>query len=369
MGLNDDVLEDLEQNNTVLDNDVVKLPQDSSAPKEAVTLTVDQSKQPSAVPDAELAKLPEMEVAIKLVEDGQEKVVQLTDVENEIIGQESISRSGAEMINASFEGFLSASVPLSHYTQSPSKTNLSHAKRFMRTNIAKEEAAIASNFELLIAQPLSDAKEMYSRLMSTYIPAIQDELIWLQSQNQELKQKLVECKDSIFPAIPDTDSLLTNEFINIAIADLVTIPDFDSPVSANFKAIRQLLKYRDLHNFVLAIKDGTSVQEAVCPEVTGKYEGYPVTIADLLDFYSMNLRFNLAALDNMAQENIKTLTGIHDEALKHMETPEQTKAFISESMPVLGESFATLGRCMSLMQRLSLLNYNSKAMFDFIRSM
>lgn len=362
MALNDGVLDDLDNNNPVLDNDIVQLPQGSNVPKESMTILVDNSQKESVIPPEEMAKLPEMDVAIKLVEDNQEKVVQLSEIEEEIIGDSTMSQSKAELVNASFEGFLSGSVKLVEFTQAPSKTNVGYAKSFMRKAIAKEEAAVVSSYQLLIEQPLTDAKEMFMRLSTSYVPAICDQLSWLQCQNADLKQKLVECKDSIFP----TED---GEFTNITLMDLSESPSINCEVSANFTALRQLLKHHDVHSFVLSIKNGKSVQDALSMDAIKEYAGIPVTTVDLLDFYATDIRSQLTLISELSQEYFAKLNQIQEEAMKNMVTSEQSNKYISQTMPDLEESFAYLSRALTLLHRLSLLNYNSKAVFEFLHTL
>lgn len=365
MNLNSGVLDDIESANPVLDNEIVEIPSGDTAQNGnslVLQVNMDDKSNPSIIPEEELKVIPPIDTSFKLVEDGQAKVISLKDVEAEIIGQESISRSSVEYVNVAFEDVLNGPVKLNEFTVNPSKTNCSYVRQHMRRSIAKEEAAVVSNFQLLLDQPLSDAKEAYSRILVSYIPLISNQLYEMQGLVTSMGDTVIANKNSVFPTN-------NNGFVNIATTDFEDIDATNIPDAAavgNITTLAMLTKKSTLRAFIHAVIEAKTYPEALSKEMVPVFMSYPTNARHLLKFYSGNAKDYINYLETTCEEQFKILNTLSSNCKDNMQTPEMTEQFISTSMPVMEQAFTVLTRAMHLIQQLSMLNYNAKGYLTYI---
>lgn len=368
MNLNDGVLDDLEDA-PIIDGSLIIPPAGGELPMaDPITLEVDldNKQEQDILPETDVAALPAMDIALKLVKDGQEKVISLKAVENEILAQESMSRSSAEYVSASFESIFSGPVKLSEFTISPSKTNLDYVKKHMKQTIALEEAAVVTNFQLLLEQPLADAKDMYSRILVSYLPTIYAQISDMRGLVLKFAEGIGNNKNSVFPNGENT-------FINIGTADFSAIKVTSVPNEAacgNLGALQKILKKPHLTAFVHAVMDGKTFPEAISTEYHPTYMGVPTTVQDLLKFYSGDVRSYIEHLESVCTAQFQYLNDLAENVKREEAAPDPTSGIsLSGGMPSIQDAFAILDRAMNLIHQLSLLNYNAKGFMTYISTL
>lgn len=358
----------------IIDGDVVKTSGSETSGLKDVTVLTGSDVVPTTgavVPEADLEKLPGMDVSLKIVEDGQVKVTTLKDVESGIIGQESINRATVEHLATAFESLLDGPVTISEFTTAPSRTNFDFIKRQMSKGIAKEEQALIGNFELLLGQPTEHAKALYQQVLVSYIPALESQLYGLRSLGHDKAECILNTKNSVFP-------FGEAEFVDLATVDVSTL-DVSKVNSDSLKgqgilscieAAGMLLKDPSVAQFVHSVIEGAPQASSISKENRPVYMGRPTCGKDLLDFYTKDVIEYVRYIETVCEEQFKILNTVSEEVRTNMgvSIPEDNVT-LSKAMPVIQTSFAVLERSMRLIHRLSLLNYNSKVFLTFLSSL
>jgi len=370
MGLNADVLDDL-PDTPIVDGDLIAPPSDIPKSKESITIVPenDEVKAEGPIPQEQLEKLPTMDVAFKLVEDGQSKVVQLKDVESEILAQESINRHGAEYISAAFEGFLSGPVRLNEFTVGLSKTNYGYAVKQMATAVAKEEAAVVSNFQLLIDQPLSDAKAILEQLVASYIPAVRSMLYELRGQTLGLNEKLAANKNVVVPMEGQFVNLLKVDLRSLDASKMEGLSIDVKKLDASVRSIQQLLKCPWVNALVWSALEGKGFDNVKNPETRMSYIDCPLTVVELVKFFSSDIDAIIDEVVKDSQEAIQCLSDVQVKSDEHKDKPEAIKAYINEAMPTMQGCFKTVSSTAHFVNDLAKLSFSSSCLFDFYASL
>lgn len=368
MNLNSGVLDDIEDA-PIVDNAVVVAPLVGQKPiGDPITVEVDMDdvKKEDTATDEDIAKLPSMDVSLKLVEDGQSKVLALKEVEQEILGQECISKDIAQYVSVSFESIFSGHVKLSEFTQSPSKTNFDYVKKHMKEAIALEEASLVSNFQLLLEQPLSDAKDAFGRILSSYIPTIDAQLFEMRALVLKYAEAIGNNKNSVFPNGDNT-------FINLATADFSAINKVavqNKAALGNLVAIQKILTKPATITFVHAVNDAKAYPEAISTEFHPTYMGSVTTVQDLLKFYGSDVQSYVEHLEIVCAEQFSHLNELSEQVKVQTAVIDAEKNIsLSAAMPGIQDAFTVLHRAMHLIQQLSLLNYNAKGFMEYISTL
>lgn len=370
MGLNADVLDDL-PDTPIVDGDLIAQPSDIPKSKESITIVPenDEVKAEGPIPQEQLEKLPTMDVAFKIVEDGQSKVVQLRDVEAEILAQESINRHGAEYISAAFEDFLSGPVRLNEFTVGLSKTHYAYSIKQMGSRIAKEEAAVVSNFQLLIDQPLNDAKVILEQLVASYIPAVRSMLYDLRGQTLGLAEKLAANKNVVVP--------MENQFVNLLKVDLRVLDASKiegltidvKKIDAAVKSIQELIKCPFVNALIWTVLEGKTYSNVQDSTSRLSYMGCALTIMDLVKFFSSDVESIIDEMVTASEEAIKCLLDVQSKSDQHKDKPEAIRAYINEAMPCLQECFKTVSQTTHLVNDLAKLSFSSSCLIEFYASL
>ena len=143
-------LSDLDDN---VNTDIVKEPGSTSAGDPGVII---ENKTPG-VKKSETPLTPEQLLAItdsgtqfNIVTDGVSRIVELKEIQEQIISNESINQTDASYINDVFGNLFNNRLSLEEFTTLPSKTNFLYVKNFMRNKIAMEHEAAEVKFKRFV---------------------------------------------------------------------------------------------------------------------------------------------------------------------------------------------------------------------------
>lgn len=365
MNINEGVLDDIEET-SIVDDDIIKLPSAETTNKEPILIvaTDDDRTVNSLVPQALIEKLPEMDVSLKIVTDGEAKVVSLQDIETEIVAQEAMSVSMAQYVELSFESLLKGPIKLNEFTKDKSKTNYDYVTRHMSNVINLEQAALASSIEVLLDKPLQNAEIAYNTLLSACIPSLEYQFFDLRSLVASHIESISQNKDVVFPYGDNT-------FLNILTTDLASIDpskfvSMDKAVEGNLSSLALSLKKPALVTLVHCVKDGKSVHEALTTEFHPTYSGSSVTGQDLLKFYSSDVDAFIKQMASICAEQISFLNSVSFNSKSHVESKEAMNAFLSNSLPGIQTAFAILSRYMNLIHEASIMNFSAQGYINFL---
>lgn len=321
MSLNADVMDDIEEE-SVIDNDIIQQPsavKPNTTPITIVAKTDVVKQEITELSEADKQTLPAMDISFNVVKDGVNKVIELQDVENDILAQESINRTKAELVNEVFPGLLGQSIRLEEFTHSPSKTNFLYVKKHMKTKISLEKESTINNFNNFIAKPLHDAKLVMVKLTEDYIESAKDRFSDLFYQFKDLESKLNNNKNTVVQ--------IKGEFVNLFNIDLFVISYKDIQVDVPTKALldtatcnlKQLFDNRSFKAFVLGSIDGKSINSCLTKECMIEYSDKSLTVSDLCKLFSSSMLVdNICSLKDIVNANIEVVNNISEEYTKEI---------------------------------------------------
>jgi hypothetical protein len=362
MSLNAGVLDDLE------DNDGITAPSAATGGGEPITIVPSSPIDPvtSELTEQELTTLPSKDVSFKLVNDGVTKVVSLKEVEQDIIGAESIDKTGFEKACISFESLADGPVSVAEFTNTPSQVNYGYVKRNVKQIIATEEANLVSNYVVFIDKPLEEACGKLGRFKDAYIPRIESLLYELKAEALDFKENIRSNKKTMMQ--------YGNEFVNITDFNIMEL-DVSKIVSDNVKlaeltgyvkGIQNAMSNVAFNGYVHGmINDGNGSDTSNI----GKYMGFGFTSINLTDFLLSNVQDDLDAKVRKAEESTLVLMKLQEDSKKVIGANEVTSKFISDNIDVCSKAYEDIERLSHLISSLTLLLFCGKEYMNFIKSL
>lgn len=205
--LNENVLDDLELEGANLPSGVF-LPGTADATQGEAVVKVPSDELVDAEPhekDAIVKELLDKEVIFEVIGEDVHDVIEMQEIEESILGDKVIDRSGAESINMAFEGFLGDKLSLAEFTHLPTRTNYQYSINYMGQRIAQEKQSIVAKCQ----EPLREFVEMVSAsvesMVGSTLPKL-DEAIYAIHSKLELLD--LNPKDLILP----TDSAFVDMY-------------------------------------------------------------------------------------------------------------------------------------------------------------
>lgn len=286
MALNDDVLDDLEENNSkvVLPNNDVKpngekvtlVPEGNSNGNQAVNLSEDQLKE-----------LPKMDTEFKVVTDNVTKVADLRDVEADIMGLECIGKQDAIDLSNRIPGFFSKNFGIEHFTNQRSKTCFNESLNLLKRHIAREEANTIEAFHLYLKRELDQCAAVIACVNSGYIESTIEKLGSLSTLGKNLSESLPTNKNAVFP--------IDDQFVNIVQTPLEFI-DFTkvslkaetegTVVNSAVKQILSSLENKSLKTFIFGCLENRSLDDCLSSETILEYGNRSLSAIDVAKFFA-----------------------------------------------------------------------------------
>lgn len=361
MSLNAGVLDDLE-------NGGITPPVGTQAPTGAVTITpaTDQIPVATELSEAQLKDLPTKDITFNLVNEGVSKVVSLKEVENDIIGQESIDKTGYERVSVAFESVANGPVTISEFTSTPSKVNFDYVKRKMKSTIATEEASLVTNFTVFIDQPLTEACNrilVYKDMYRTYIDL----------SLRELRAVSIDMLEQMRTK-PSTIVQYGREFLNILDFDIggidTSMLETDSvdikTIDGYVKGIQSVMSKMSFKAYVHATIEG---EDTLSKDNISKYAANAFTAIDLVKFFSKDVEADMDRLLTKAETSVLELMKVQEASKQAIGDNEVTTKFISDNMVACVAAYEDIERLAHTSHSLIMLSTCGKKYLDFIKSM
>jgi hypothetical protein len=374
MSLNADVMDDIEEG-SVIDNDIIQQPSAVKPNTKPVTIlakTEDVAQDVTELSEADKQTLSAMDVSFNVVKDGVNKVIELQDVENDILSQESINRSNAEFVNEVFPGLLGTHVSIEEFTHSPSKTNFLYVKKYMKTKIALEQEAIINDFNNFIAKPLQDAKVVMLKLSEDYIEFAIDRFNNLFFQFKDLESKLKVNKNTVVSCKGEFVNLINKDLFSINYCDI----DLDIPTKSLLDNattnLKQLFDNRLLKSFILGSLDGKPVSTCLSKDSMVEYGDNSITIMNLTKIFSSSMLVdNISSLKDIVDTNIDIVNNISEEYSKEVAIDNflTVNEFLIKNNNKVQDMISSVQNICKLVLGINNLSLNAKPLLDFYNKM
>lgn len=338
-----------------------------------VTVPGDQSK--ASVPSEQmLNEMGEAEVSFNLVKDNVSHVVMLSDINEQVLGQESISRDDAAVIDDVYGGFLGQKVSIEEFSQQRTKTNFAYSARFMQQRIATESQAAVASFQNFIQDSLDKVKATVEAFKNQYVPSLRNELVSIQGLADKLRQRFLNNPKLI---------LVTNDgFCDILNVDLNTLDfstirfngtnlSFDTHSGGYQKAIeniRAVIASPRLRSSLNAMINHEPLDQIFSLSVIGTYSDTPVTLKSLISLFGSSETYDVVF--QFTDNFIKQLETI--DSLRQLELQgEQPDFKVVQDFLVTNNSRVTeLVRetqfLCQIVHSLQTLRFNSEVLFELI---
>lgn len=372
MSLNDNVLDDLPKESLV-DGDLVKLPSDAdNGNKEPITIIPEGSQTPPAdeITEEQTKELLNQDVTFEIVDGQQKKLVNLQQIEDQIVAQESISKHGAVTLNATFEGLFNDNLKPTHFTEQPTKTNYAAVKKHVRASIAKEELTFMSRFEEFVEKTLSTYRSYLLSIKDVNIPLLKDNESILSLHCSNLEDKLKTNKNLVLP--------VGTEFLNIFTTDIraidedkidVNIPNIGQFVGS-FKALKATFESFCFLALINSVRHGISPAELIPNYENPNKILTTITMNDLCQFFANSTSRNLVEeLDLQVTRVLENIEKFTNEASSKKGDAKAVQAYVAENSPQIQSMVSTMAAITNIMNRLPTVIVTTTNILDFCETL
>lgn len=247
MGLNDDVMEDIDTTTdpSFINDDTMK-----TVSENINTIIKDSG---DVTDNAMLNRIVSADIAIKTLDEEYTSICEKRAIEEEVISKESISRIDAELIQHIFSGLLTPTVTLEQFTTVNSKTNYAFAIRYMVSRISLEQENMNINYSLFLNKSLSDVSSVLEEIQNKYIVTLKDSLTYLKFTNNDLHGKLLNNKNLVVPYEDRFENISKISISNLNIDSIkLNIPDRNN-LKKNILNIKTLLEDKDINSLIKCV--------------------------------------------------------------------------------------------------------------------
>lgn len=289
MSINDDQTSDLPHESD-LDSSITP-PKDTAPVPPSATIVPPEPAAGHVIPsDEEMTKLVNPETPIEVVSDAGARVVDLKEIEETIIGQESIAAAQVAGLQERFGNIVTESITEKMFTAVPTKTNYSHVLRAMRTKIAQEEAELNGKWLAYRNSAVLPAVQFFESAANAFIPALRSIVVHanfmaqcgLEKANREDFERGTY-KGEIF----DLSKL---DFQTLDVQGLGSFAELqESQHELAIKAvdgIKEIFKHQHFKCFILAANDNKDFEYCMSHNMCADYHDCPITCGDIVKFYA-----------------------------------------------------------------------------------
>lgn len=228
--------------------------EDKTNPQGAIPEKVSVSDGPLGAQIA--GELPKTDLKFELVGIDNTKLATLQEIEEQILGTQSISQETARLIEEKVGGFLSTEAAIHRFTKQPSRVSLESSKAFLRQAIEEQSQQFYKAFSFAIDQYF---KSSYAGLQT-----------FLDTGHEELVSSFEEFYNSLFPVIESIEASANlvipgkeGEFINLyhtglsAVCDEQVQSDDYHDCLEGARSIKALLNKQSLCDFIALVNSET----------------------------------------------------------------------------------------------------------------
>lgn len=308
MGLNDGVLDDLE-NHEMLQDGIAVPPGANSTEYVKV---VASNKRGDLMTDDEILDipLPSEKVDFIVAKNGLAKVIDLKDVEKTLLAQEAISRSDVIRINNDCDNALT-NLSLETFTPMRTKVNYATSLKVLRNKISLEEGNYVADFNEFVNSFLPSTSNYLSALKDIGLTKLQERVISLIAEIKNVENDIFSNKDLVFK---DGENFINIVKTPIKDINFLTL-ECPSPLKDDFikldKAvnnIKALVANNSLSYYITTCLSGQEVQDINFSKIALTNVLETLTLEDLFKVFSSDIhtQFVNALIDKI--NNIVSVT-------------------------------------------------------------
>lgn len=201
-------------------------------------------------------ELPKTDLKFELVGIDTTKLATLQEIEEQILGTQSISQETARLIEEKVGGFLCTESAIHRFTKQPSRVSLESSKVFLKQAIEEQSLQFYKAFSFAIDQYF---KSSYAGLQS-----------FLDTGHEELVSSFEEFYNSLFPVVETIEASANlvipgkeGEFVNLYNSSLLAVCD-EQVQSDDYhdclegaRSIKALLSKQSLSDFIALVNSET----------------------------------------------------------------------------------------------------------------
>lgn len=287
-----------------------KQPENENNAPEAIVNVDTTNPGERTLNDSEIEQIPQWAVKINLIEEKGSKLVDMLEVRKDIEGDEAMSLPQAEVINATFENFITASRPLASFSKSSSNIGLADSLKFMHDRVRVTAESLQEELE---AYKSTQAPELRTVTQSLRDDGIYDAFCVIREACNEIS-KHAPFFDGKTIIVPVDDGA----FFNVLTESLITLDstkiDPKIPLSQEtrdaLETLKTLWSNSDLMRNIVSI--ATIHASGNQNQVTESLTGLNLTVCDILKIFASERSDEM--YENMANftQDLKETT---DEAL------------------------------------------------------
>lgn len=376
MSLNDDAIADL-PTDTMVDEDLIKTPPIVPVTDKTtliLTKTPEVKQDVTMVTEEEVQSLLDTDIQFKLIGDQTSKVVELRDIEQEFLAQESIDRHTAQFLNEHFQGLLSPRLTLEEFTRSPSKTNFKVTQQHIQLSISQEEAEVVDTFSHFTTKSLDDVAKVLDRIANDYLSQFMDNMRILAKTSEAVIADVSQNKNTIVP-FQNGEHV---EFVDVATLDLLAL-DFNN-LKLKTESVASLTAYKDnirsiidnssVKTLIVLVVDCEKVSYPIDKEILMRVSDKPIDLLTLAKFFNGNaLRDYLdtfGATVTTAQEDIKKILS---EVQELQQTYPAVKEYLITKSAHIHSVINTSVQMAANINNLNILALNVKTLFEYLSNL
>ena len=229
-----------------------------------------------------------------LIRGNVDHVVELEHVMEDVLSAESIDRSQAKMIDQIYGGFFNGNLAAEQFTTSPTKVNYQFSVNHMRHRIAAEQTEIVTKFYEFISQ-LRDGliHVVNEHLLNNLVPSYGYKFSQFKAEINGLSDALATNPNVVFSSNMGFVNILKHDVTSTDWSNLrfdqysTTLGNAPIDAAKRLEMVAQQLKDSPLiSSFILAVNESEGVDAIFDEKLLTKYYAKPISIADLLKFFS-----------------------------------------------------------------------------------
>lgn len=334
MGLNDGVLDDLEDHDLLEEGIAIPPGANSSEYVQVVA----SNKRGDLMTDEEILDipLPNEKVDFIVAKNGLAKVIDLKEVEKTLLAQEAISKSDIVRINNDCDNVLS-SLSLETFTQLRTKVNYATTLKLIKNRIAQEEGNYVSDFNEFINSFLPSTNNYLSSLKDIGLSKLQERVITLIADIKNVENDIFENKDLVFK---DGENFINIVKTPIKDINFLTL-ECPSPLKDDFikldKAvgnIKALVANNNLSYYITTCLSQQEVQEINFSKISLTNVLETLTLEDLFKVFSSDIHTQFV---NALVDKINNIVSVTFEKFSKFTSQRPEKDYFEEIKDLLIE--------------------------------
>ena len=262
------------------------------------------------LPPEIIQDLPNLNIAFKSVTDAGSVIISLQDVEEQILGDDGMSKASAETIERVVGNFYEQVGDESKFTETPSGIGMESTTNFIQNVRLEAKRTMVLEFKSLIEKPLARALEDLALVKEKFEPHCREVCEGLRNSLLNHDKPFYDSNNVIFAVETKQEdgAGIKTEFVNIFTTDLTVLVSTLTasgnvdllPYLASVKAVQAILCNTGIKSFIKCFNETGDFAKSVSRTAVIDYRDQPFALKDLVDFYA----------NEACCEAIRTATGL-----------------------------------------------------------